>query len=70
MKLSEYVKGVHLIMKCTTLLIKGIVYGYQLIMNLDYTVKLVIFVNGNFYSEMLATHSLVQIDVVKEKKTN
>ena len=43
------------------------VYGYRLIMNLDYAVKLLTFVNGKFCSEMLATRSLVQIEVVKEE---
>ena len=54
-------------MKCTTLLINAIVYGYRLIMNLDYAVKLLTFVNGKFCSEMLVTCSLVRIDMVKEK---
>ena len=54
-------------MKCTTLLINAIVYEYQLCINLEYTVKLLRFVNRNFCSEMLVTRSSVQIDVVKEK---
>ena len=57
-------------MKCMTLLINATVYEYRLFMNLKYAVKLLTFVNGNFCSEMLATHSLVQIDVVKEKMIN
>ena len=59
-----------LIMKCTTLLINAIVCENRLFMNLEYAVKLLTFVNGNFCSEMLATRSLVQIDVVKEKMIN
>ena len=54
-------------MKCMTLLINAIVCGHQLIMNLDYAVKLMTFVNCKFCGKMLATHSLVQIGVVKEK---
>ena len=57
-------------MKCTTLLINAIVIGYQLSINLEYAVKLLILVNGKFCSEMLATQSLVQIDVIKEKMIN
>ena len=49
------------------LLINAIVYGCRLIMNLDYVVKLLTFVNGKFCNEMLATRSLVRIDVIKEK---
>ena len=52
------------------LLIKVIVHEYRLRMNLEYAVKLLTFFNGKFCSEMLATHSLVQIDVVKEKMIN
>ena len=58
------------IVRYATLLINAIVYGYRLIMNLDYAVKLLTFVNGKFCSEMLATRSLVRIDVVKEKMIN
>ena len=57
-------------MKCAALLINVIVYEYRLRMNLEYAVKLLTFVNGKFCSEMLATRSLVQIDVVKEKMLN
>ena len=57
-------------MKCMALLINAIVCEYQLFMNLEYVVKLLTSVNGNFCSEMLATHSLVQIDVVKKKMIN
>ena len=57
-------------MKCMVLLINAIVYEYQLRMNLEYAVKLLALVNRKFYSEMLATRSLVQIDVVKEKMIN
>ena len=59
-----------LIMKCTASLINAIAYGYRLIMNLNNAVKLLTFVNEKFCSEMLATRSLVQIDVVKEKMIN
>ena len=54
-------------MKCTALLINAIVYGYWLSMNLENAVELLTFVNGKFCSEMLTTHSLVRIDMVKEK---
>ena len=57
-------------MKWTTLLINAIVCEYQLRMNLEYAVKLLTFVNGKFYSEIVATCSFVQIDVVKEKMIN
>ena len=56
--------------KCTALLINAIAYGCRLIMNFDYAVKLLTFVNGKFGSEMLATLSLVLIDVVKKKIIN
>ena len=59
-----------LIMKCTILLINAIVYEYQLSINLGCAVKLLTFVNEKFCSEMLATRSLVQIDVVKETMIN
>ena len=58
------------IIKCTTLLINVTVCEYRLFMNLEYAVKLLTFVNENFCSEMLATRSLVQIDLVKEKTIN
>ena len=57
-------------MKCMTLLINAIVFGHRLIMNLDNAVKLLIFVNEKFCSQMLATRSLAQIDVVEEKMLN
>ena len=47
-----------------------IVYEYQLRTNLNYVVKLLTFINGKFCSEVLATCSLVRIDVVKEKMIN
>ena len=59
-----------LIMKGTILLINAIVYEYQLSIKLAFAVKLLIIVNGKFCSEMLATRSLVQIDMVKEKIIN
>ena len=59
-----------LIMKCTTLWINVLVCDCQLPMELEYAVKLLTFVNRNFYNEMLATCSLVQIDVIKEKLIN
>ena len=59
-----------LMTKCMVLLINVIVYEYRLLMNLEYAVKLLTFVNEKFCSEMLATRSLVQIDVVKEKMIN
>ena len=43
---------------------------YRLLINLEYVVKLLTFVNGYFCSEMLATRSLVQIDVIKKKMLN
>ena len=43
---------------------------YQLLINLEYVVKLLTFVNINFCSEMLTTRSLVQIDMVEEKMLN
>ena len=43
---------------------------YQLLMNLEYVVKLLTFIIGNFCSEMLAICPLVQIDVVKDKMIN
>ena len=43
---------------------------YRLFINLEYVVKLLTFVKRNFYSEMLATHSLVQIGMVEEKILN
>ena len=58
-----------LIMKCKALLINAIVYGYQLITNLDYAVKLLTYINEKFCNEMLVTCSLVRIDMVKEKIT-
>ena len=57
-------------MKYTTLLINAIICEYRLFLNLKYAVKLLTFVNGNFYSEMLATRPMVQIDVVKEDMLN
>ena len=59
-----------LIIKCMVLLIDAIVYEYRLSMNLEYVVRLLTFVNEKFCSEMLATRSLVRIDVVKEKNKN
>ena len=59
-----------LIIKCMVLLIDAIVYEYRLSMNLEYAVRLLTFVNAKFCSEMLATRSLVRIDVVKEKNKN
>ena len=56
----------NLIMKYTILLINVIAYEYRLSMNLKYAVKLLTFVNEKFCSEMLATRSLVRIDVVKK----
>ena len=52
-------------MKCLTLLVNVIVYDYRLSTNLDYAFKLLTFVNEKFYSEILATRSLVRIDVGK-----
>ena len=52
------------------LLINAIVCEYRLLMNLEYVVKLLTFVSGTFCSEILATRSLVQIDVIKEKMIN
>ena len=69
-ELSDYVLCMDLMMKCTTLLINAIVYGYQLIMNLKKAVKLLTFVNEKFCSEMLVTRLLVRIDVVKERIIN
>ena len=57
-------------MKCMTLWINDLFCDYRLLMKLEYAVKLLTFVNGNFYCEMLATCSLVQINVIKEKMTN
>ena len=54
-------------MKCTALWINVLVCDYRLLTKLGYAVKLLTFVNGNFCIEMLATRSLVQIDVVIEK---
>ena len=59
-----------LIMKCMVLLINVIVYEYWLGMNLEYAVKLLTFGNEKFCSEILATRSLVRIDIVKEKMVN
>ena len=47
--------------------INVLVCDYWLLMKLKYAVKLLTFVNGNFCSEMLVTHSLVQINVIKEE---
>ena len=47
-----------------------IVYEYRLSTNLNYAVKLLTFVNGQFCSEMLAICSLVRIDVLNEKMIN
>ena len=57
-------------MKCMASLIKAIVFGHRLIMNLNNAIKLLTFVNEKFCSEILATRSLVRIDVVKEKMIN
>ena len=57
-------------MKCTTLSINVIIFAYRLSTNLEYTVKLLTFVNGEFCSEMLVTRPLVWIDLVKEIKIN
>ena len=59
-----------LIMKCMTLLINVIVYEYRLSINLECAIKLLTLVTIKFCSEMLATRSLVQSDVVKEKMLN
>ena len=59
-----------LIKKYTTLLINATVYEYRFRMILEYAIKLLTFVNGKFCIEMLATRSLVQIDVIKEKMIN
>ena len=64
------VKYMDSIMKCMALLINATVYEYRLFMNLKYAVKLLTFVNENFCSEMLATRSLVQIDMVKQTMIN
>ena len=42
-----------------------IVYEYQMGTDLNYAVKLLTFVNEKFCSEMLATRSLVRIDMIK-----
>ena len=57
-------------MKCAALLINAIVYEYRFRMISEYAVKLLIFVNEKFCSEMSVTRSLVQINVVKEKMVN
>ena len=59
-----------LIIKCTALWINVLVCDYRLLMKLGYAAKLLTFVNDSFSSEMLATRSLVQIDVVNEKMVN
>ena len=69
-QLSVCVKYKDLIRKCVALLINTIVYEYQFRMISEYAVKLLTFVNGKFYSEMLTTCSLVKIHVVKEKMLN
>ena len=57
-------------MKCKTFLINAIICEYRLCINLEYAIKLLTFVNRKFCSEMLATHSLVRIDMIKEKMLN
>ena len=57
-------------MICTTLLINVIVCEFWLSTKLNNAIKLLTFVNEKFYSKMLATHFLVQIDEVKEKMIN
>ena len=57
-------------MKCTAMWINVHVYDYRLLMELEYAVKLLTFINETFCSEMLATCSMVQIDVIKEKMIN
>ena len=57
-------------MKCTTLLINAIFYEYRLSMDLEYVVKLLTFVMEKFCSKMLATRSLVRIEVANEKVIN
>ena len=57
-------------MKCMEMWINVLVSDYRFLKELEYAVKLLPFVNGNFCSEMLAICSLVQIDVIKEKMIN
>ena len=57
-------------MKCRALWINALVCDFWLLIKLEYAVKLLTFVDRNFCSEMLATRSLVQIDVIKEKMIN
>ena len=57
-------------MKCKALWIDAIVYEYRLSKNLEYAIKLLTFFNEKFCSEMLATHSLVRIDMGKQKIIN
>ena len=43
---------------------------YRVSVIFEFAVMLLTFVKEKFYIEMLATRSLVQIDMVKEKKIN